>query len=343
MQSRTRILGILTAGAALWLGACVSQEPAGDPPGDMQASSPPSQNAANDPPTQFTQSPRPTPPISPGLYVNGTAFRAADLQPALYEAAGPQVVADLVLDQMIARALAEKKITPTPDSAREEEQRLLSALDENADTATRLLRELRQRQGLGDVRYAQMLSRNAGLRALVRDEAVVSDTALREAFEIRHGARYELRLATTDTLPQCSELVRKARAGAAFADLAVALSTDLPSRDRGGLLSPVSPADANYPAALRQAMVKLNPGDVSDPIALERGFAAVKLERIVPADGKKFEDAKASLEPRVRLQVERLLMDQLARSLLRQADVVALDAQIAKAWAEQKRRMGETR
>ena len=101
-------------------------------------------------------------------FVEGRPITVNDLQPAVYEAAGGQILAEMVLDRRIERRLAERGITLTGSQITAEKDVLLKTLDAgNEDQATRLLRELRRRRGLGDQRFEQLLKRNAGLRALV--------------------------------------------------------------------------------------------------------------------------------------------------------------------------------
>lgn len=272
----------------------------------------------------------------PVAYFNDSPVRASELQAALYEAAGGQVLAEHLLDEQIQRRLelAGRRVT---DALIEAERRyLLQGLDANDENqAVRLLRELRKRRGLGDQRFDALLRRNAGLRLLVRDEATVSDFAVRQAFEMQYGKKYQVRLIVVDTTAVAAELVKRARNGESFIDLAVAHSTD-PSRAQGGLLPRLSPADPTWPSGLRKAVPNLQPGQVSDPIALDSGFAVIKLEQVIPAQGVTLAAVRDSLAARVRRSVEHVAMQRLARTLLDSLDVLITNRALKASWDEQR-------
>ena len=273
-------------------------------------------------------------------FVEGRPITVNDLQPAVYEAAGGQILAEMVLDRRIERRLAERGITLTGSQITAEKDVLLKTLDAgNEDQATRLLRELRRRRGLGDQRFEQLLKRNAGLRALVAEQVQINEALIQQAHQMQYGARYEVRLITVEALGEAGEVARKAREAAlTFTELAVRHSTDS-SRAQGGLLPPISPVDESWPEAIRKVVTTLNVGSVSDPVALQRGFAIVKLERKIEAQPVQLETVRADLTARVRRNAERLLMQQLARTLLTEADVLVADRVLRESWTQQKEMM----
>lgn len=273
-------------------------------------------------------------------FVEGRPITVNDLQPAVYEAAGGQILAEMVLDRRIERRLAERGITLAGSQIMAEKEVLLKTLDAgNEDQATRLLRELRKRRGLGDQRFEQLLKRNAGLRALIAEQVQINDALIQQAHQMQYGAKYEIRLITVEALGEAGEVARKARDGTlTFTELAVRHSTDS-SRAQGGLLPPISPVDESWPEAIRKVVTTLNVGSVSDPVALERGFAIVKLERKVEAQPIQLEPVRAELTARVRRNAERLLMQQLARTLLTEADVLVADRVLRESWTQQKELM----
>lgn len=276
--------------------------------------------------------------VRPAAYVNSEPIGREALWQASMEAVGGVVLEEAILDAVLAERLKAGGLTIDAAAIDAERRLLLASLADDEQQAGRLLAELRERRGLGPLRFEQLLRRNAALRALVRDEVVVGDAAVREAFEAQYGPRYEARLITVDTLAAASEIVRRARAGESFIDLAIARSTD-PSRAQGGLLEPISPADATYPQAIRTVLAQLQPGEVSEPIALERGLAVLKLERRLERSPVEYERVKEELTQRVRRQLERLRMQQLARGILAEADVVVLDPTLKAQWDQSVRRV----
>ena len=167
-------------------------------------------------------------------------------------------------------------------------------IDEDTAAALRLLDTLRQRQGLGQVRFENLLRRNAALRAMVRDRVSISEAEILQLHEIVHGAKRQARLIVVPTLTDARRILARLEGGEAFMDVAVAVSTDS-SAPRGGLLEPISIADPSYPESLRAALWKLEHGDVSSPILLDGQYALLTLVREIPADGAHLEDVRAVL------------------------------------------------
>lgn len=279
----------------------------------------------------------------PLAFINGQRVAWSDLAPATLEAAGGEALFHLVLDRAIGARLAERGLTLTAQDVAAERAALLRSLDaENPDQAVRLLRELRVRRGLGPQRFEALLRRNAGLRKLATrgGEPTVSDAELRTAYETAYGAQVQVRLALLDTLAEArrfrAEVAAAPRPESRFIELAVDRSID-PSASRGGLLAPVSVADAAYPPAFRQALASwLNEpperGIVSRAVALESGVAVMQFVRVVPAREVPLASVEAELRKALRRRKVREAMDRLAESLVAESEVVVLDDTLGDAW-----------
>lgn len=271
----------------------------------------------------------------PVALLNGGPVHWDSLKTPMVEAAGGQILQEIVLGRLLQEELSRRGLTISKQQIDRERQLLVDTLDPDRDQAARLLAAVRKRRGLGAERFEALLWRNAALRMLVEGEAQVTEADLRQAYEEGYGLLYVVRLVTVNTMEQAAEVVRRARAGESFIDLAVELSTDS-SAKQGGLLPAISPADATYPQALRAVLPKLQAGEVSDPIALETGFAVVRLERLIEPVPVEFEEVKAELTQRVRRRVEQEQMQRKARQLLNQAEVLVLDPTLAEAWRQQR-------
>lgn len=273
----------------------------------------------------------------PVAYINGTTVTDRDLQGPLIEAAGGSVLSEIALDRIIRDRLDQRGLTLTPALIEQEKANMLATLSADPDEAVRLLNEMRTRRGLGDLRFESMLFRNAGLRLLVQDRVEVAPALVFQAYELQHGKRYRVRILVAETMAQASELLTRAKAGESFSDLAAKHSTDL-SAAQGGLLTPISPADATYPKTLRQSLETMRVGGVSDLLAVDDRFIIMKLEEILPADPISFVDARPAMERTVRLETEAQLMQQAARAMLADAKVVVLDPALNKSWNAQQAR-----
>lgn len=270
-------------------------------------------------------------------YVHGQPLRRDTLWPALVEAAGPIVLDEFVLDAAIQRRLQRENVTLTAPDIAAELDLLAAALDNNPDTAARLLAELRQRRGLGDDRFDRLLRRNAGLRALVAEDADLPadqlDAQARRLFVQRHGPTFRVRLLTADTPGDARKLRQRVLNGEAFADVAAEHSTDA-SAAQGGLLSPINPADPTYPQAVRAVLSRLDPdvdAGLSDVLALDGGYAVLQLLEALPADDVAYESVAEELRLRARRNNERLLMEQLAGALRDEADLLVTDRAMGRA------------
>ena len=273
----------------------------------------------------------------PVALVGGRALTWSDLTPHLAERAGGPVLEELVVEHLLERACAQQGIAITPSDLEREERLLLETLDADniaTDIARQrqLLEAIRQRRGLGDAAFAGLLRRSAMSRKLVQDEVDLSEHALRRAYDLRFGPTYTARAIVVPTIQQAHRAQREL-AEQPFATVATRLSTDA-SADRGGLLPPINPADLSWPAGIRRTVSTLQPRQTSDPVAVDTGYAILRLETVNrPAqEPPTFEAARAVVTRDARLEQERLLMARLARDLLAQADITVLDPTLAEAW-----------
>lgn len=246
--------------------------------------------------------------------LDGRPIEWRELREPAVEIAGQQVLRDAVLDQRLARRLAERGIAIDAAACEAEEAILLATLDPDRTRALELLGAIRTRQGLGPARYPALLRRNAGLRALVARDVRVDEGSIANAFDMLHGAKRSARLAVLASLADAERFIADAGAGRAFTDLAVERSLD-ESAARGGLLAPLARRDPSYPEALRAAIYATPVGALSSPVLDGGRFYVLLVLDERPADGTTIEAARARCEEVVRRSQERLLMDALAREL----------------------------
>lgn len=275
----------------------------------------------------------------PLAYLDGEPITANDLLPDMLETSGGQALVDLLIDRALQQRLAERSMTIQPQEIESEKNLLLESLADDPNQAQRLLNELREARALGDARFAKLLRRNASLRQLVAGQVQVTEAAIQQAYRLRYGEKHEARLITANSLSQAAELLRLAQAdnsSAGFANLAIAHSTDS-SRAQGGLLPPVSPQDATFPLAIRQALAAMETGEISNPVALENSFAILRLERKIASQSVRYDDVKAALARNVQVQLQRMLMQRLVREILQQSSPAITDAALDRSFLWQKR------
>ncbi len=269
----------------------------------------------------------------PAAIWGDTVIEWSDLRPRLAERSGGAVLEEMLIDRRLEALLRERGRPLTPAQIAAEEQILLETLDPDPSRAASLLRSLRQVQGLSTLRWNDLLRRNASLRALVADEVKVSDDAVEAALDAAHGAKRRCRIIALPDARAAEDVAGQLSRGANFAELAVERSTDR-SAERGGLLAPVSRLDPSFPASFRNALWSLQPGAVSAPVLLDQSWVLILCEREIPAGsalGAASEREKARTA--VRRAQERLLMENLARSIVRDTTTVTVfDDALQESW-----------
>lgn len=257
-----------------------------------------------------------------------TSIEPSTLGASLVEIAGQTVLREAIVDARLARQLDTAGIAVDAARVEREERLLLETISDDPARAVELLGEIRVRQGLGPVRFAALLKRNAGLRALVERNVSIDEEGLANMHDMLHGPKRVARIAVLASLGDAQQFAADARADAGgagrFAELAVARSLD-ESAARGGLLAPVARRDPSYPEGLRAAIFSTEVGAISPPILDGARFYVVMVTEAKPADTTTLADARARCERMLRLSRERLLMDALARELASPEGVTIFD------------------
>jgi len=269
--------------------------------------------------------------VSPPAALNGRPVRWDDMHDAFVEAAGAVALEEITLDRLLAAEAQRRDVRVENVDLENEERALLDSLARAANNSseTAVLEELRRRRGLGPHRYRALLKRTAIMRALVAPDVNITQEQLDLARAIRFGEKRRVRLITAPSLIEAQTALREIQRGEAFPEVAAKLSTD-PSAPRGGLIEPFSLADPSYPAAIRDAAERLEVDEISPAIAIEGGYAVLKLEEIVPERAPR--DAESVLLEDARAEQERVLMTALARRLLAEASLNIFDPALETAW-----------
>jgi foldase protein PrsA len=267
--------------------------------------------------------------------IDGKPVRWSELRPLLVEAAGADVLGEWLLDRRLEATLRDKSMTVTEADVDAERQLMIRQFSDDPNEGVRLLNRLRDQRGLGPRRFPALLRRNASLRKLVADQVQVSDAMVAAAYEQRYGPKTVARMILVATLPEAAAVIHRLKAGESFTDLAINVSKDS-SRDQGGLLPAISSEDASYPEAIRKTAARLAPGEVSDPVTLEQGFAILKCERKIEGEKTPLEKVAGELRQQVRLRAERSLMQRQARVLIEEGDATVLDNELDREWKQRR-------
>jgi len=268
----------------------------------------------------------------PPAIVDGFAVTMIDMRSSLMEAAGGEVLAEIVLDRKIEEHATAAGIAVSDGAIAAERERLIESLDPDPDRAVLLLDELRRARGLGPDRFDRLMRRNALLRAAVAKDVRLSEAQVIDLHDALHGPRRQVRLCVCDDLSAAQRAAERAAAGESFAEVTAEVSTDS-SAPRGGLVEPFSARDPSWPPSIRTAAWALaQRGEISAPVLVDGGYAIIQFVREVPGDGVPLDECRAEVESSLRLAQERLLMDNLARRLLAGAQVTIFDSHLEPGW-----------
>ncbi|MBC7772323.1 MAG: peptidylprolyl isomerase [Pyrinomonadaceae bacterium] len=263
-----------------------------------------------------------------------------ELTPSLAEAAGGIVLEEAALERVLTRELKNRTLTIADSDIEHEKQMLVDSLGRGialaGEQTSEIIDRIRRTRGLGEVRFAGLMRRNAMLRRLVRDDVQITPADIQTAHAIRYGQRYRARLILVRSEPEAAEILARlrgkdARAPEQFASVAAQRSID-PSAARGGEIGTVSAADPSYPLAVREAVVALSPGAFSAPVALEQGYAILSVDEVIPATSTSIDLVSADLERDIRVVREKSEMNKLAERLLRSVTVTPLDGSLNWGW-----------
>lgn len=271
----------------------------------------------------------------PVAVIAGRAVSRAMLQDALAEGYAGPVIEDLALDLMLEKELALAGVTIGVEDLERERAAFLAAI--GGDDAPRVMQEVLGARGLGPRRFDALLRRNAGLRALVRGRVEVTDEMVRRLYAVREGERLQARIITTRRAEEAAalrasllQLDGEARR-IGFAATAMERSTDA-SGPAGGLLEAISPEDPSYSLSVRKSLAAMEPRHISEVIAVEGGYAIFYLEQRRPGRARTFETVRDELAGELRARQERLLMDELAITLLAKSEIAVLDPALRWGW-----------
>jgi len=193
----------------------------------------------------------------------------------------PRTVATIANNLLVRRILAQEAVR--------------DGLDRDPEVLVQLA-VLRDRV-LSDARLARMDAQNVPSDAALEAHAREQYRARSERFELPAQTRASHILIDNkgpESLEKAKGLVAQLRAGASFAELAKAHSTDAGSAVKGGDLGFFGPGQMVRPFEEGTNALK-NPGDISDPVESQFGWHIIRLDERKPKSVKPFEEVQGVL------------------------------------------------
>ena len=272
-------------------------------------------------------SPAPPAERAPGevmAHVNGQPIYMASLYEMLLEEHGVKLAQQLIADELVRQAGAEKNLTVTEAEIQaEHDQTLRNMFPQIDDPAQleRLLDQLLVRRELSRDLWRRTMRRNVLLGKLAAPQVQITEPELQEEFGAQYGRKVVVRHIQTAGLAEAQDVLKRLRAGEDFAKLAAEVSTN-PSAAQGGLLPPIGAKVEGLPPAIRQAALAMNtPGELSEPIQVQTTFHVLRLEEVLPPQGVNFQDVRGRLEADLRAKKLMALRNRVLADLARSANV----------------------
>ncbi len=240
--------------------------------------------------------------------LTGPASARAQAQSQLYS----EMLERMIDEELVRRAASRAQLSVSKAEVDGAIERVAKGNGVDADT---LIQEV-ERSGVNVSDYrrelrSQLLDAKV-MQLRLQGRVRVSMDELRATYDqlvLEEQKQVPVRIAVIRIAPEAdvaaarrlaTDLARQARGGADFAELSRRYSTDSGTREAGGLLAPVPPAE--LPSTIRQALGQMSRGMVSAPLNVDGTVVVVKLLERPPSSLPPFEDITAQLEQRVQLQ-----------------------------------------
>ena len=272
-------------------------------------------------------------------FLGNTPIYFSDLKKQLIEAAGGQVLVEVILDNLIKKDLARQGKIITPEDIQKEKKLILTQIHPNVHQAARLFDQFQQSRGIGQVRFAKTLRRNAALRKIIPPIKPITQKDISDRFKLIYGEKKTVRMIVLPDLQKARQILNKLKKGADFATLAANQSIDNPSAQRGGLLSPLSIWDLSYPVAVRLAVSKLKPHQISHAVVVDAGYAIFRCEKINPPQKITLQTVKSKIENQLQHERQAQKMQMKVKQLLANAHIMVNYRPLNLGWKYQMKLM----
>lgn len=236
--------------------------------------------------------------------VNGEPITREEFFERLQEAAGEQILDQIILEKVIAQAEGNAGVTVSEEELQEE----LAGIKESFASDEEFEAEL-SRYGLTLERLLYEIRLNLILTKLSRKDVTVTDEEIASFFEenkqyLHTPLQIKVRHILVASEEEAKEIVAQLKEGTDFAELARAKSIDTASGVQGGEIGFID-EDSPIVEEFKTAAFALAVGEVSDPVKSQFGWHIIRVDERVDA-------VEATLE-NTRDWIEEYLISQKAR------------------------------
>lgn len=277
-------------------------------------------------------------------YVDGKPIPREELVDLLMEAHGLDALQQIILLRLAKTEAEQRGIHLTQRDLDNEWNTALTRISpddpelppsENQRNRENALRFILEQRNLTEVEFRMSTDRNAYLRKIIEPQVTVNEQTLKEEYERTYGARVEVRhieIAISDRA-RLTEAQTMLQRGESFDQVARRVSQNRMTAPRGGLLEPFTFDDKDIPSAIREKAFNMLPGEVSNPIRVDKVFQILKLERRLPANGVPFEQVRAEVEANLRDRVAQEKLPELMNQLFHKSKIQILDPKLREKYS----------
>ena len=317
-----RVVGVCILGTIVGAGGCGSQphDPA-DPSHVVTGSgvATVATSPTNDP-TASTATPAPVSPEKVVLaQINGQPITMEELIKPLKESRGLALLLNIAQLDLAQQDAHESKVTVGPDDIKAEMDITLEKMfpDQPERDRAPALDQYLEKRNFSHAEFDTVVELNAYLRkaAMRMVQGKISDDAVEKEFGIEYGETAKCRMIVLGNAQEVRSAQDRIKAGEDFAEVARTMSRDARTRDLGGELPPFSLQTIGYPEQFRQLAFALQPGQVSDPLAIGTTWYLIKMEQKFPPKAVKFQSVKESLRKSMYDKLADAVMNELRDSL----------------------------
>jgi foldase protein PrsA len=255
--------------------------------------------------------------------VDDIAITMGQLQPALIDGYGLNVLLNVVQLELARQVAANAKVTVTEDDVTRERDMTLEKMFKDAPKQDydNLFDQFLTQQRSSRAEFDIVMRVNAHLRKVAEPMLAgkISDENLKEAFNVMYGERVQVRHIQASNLQEIQEARRRVDAGEPFAVVARDMSRNQRSAALGGLLPEFSRATTDLPQSIKDAAFALKPGELSDPVEAKGAYHLLKLENRIAPKAVKFEDVKDGIREDLHERAVQETVKQLRQQLVQQA------------------------
>lgn len=262
----------------------------------------------------------PTEPRKPDVLavVNNERVTRRDLAQECLWHYGEDVLDSLVNKALIADYCREHRIDVSDEEVKAEIDRMAERFGVPTD---HWLNMLQKERGIGPAQYAQdIIWPTLALRKIAQTRLVVSPGELQEAYETQFGPAVQTRLIACKDLNKA----RRVRAAALanpddFGNLAKEYSDDTNSAAAKGLIQPIRRHVGD--PKVEQVAFSLQPGEISELVAVGDQYVILKCERLLPARNVPMTQVQQVLEDAIRDKKLRMISGQVMQQLQERSQV----------------------